>query len=185
MPDQRMPNGMNRLTRDSLPGSGGAWKLFYFMLFVFFVFILTYVGLVFGYKNFLKARIQTTSQEIESLVATDPIHGKQDEFLTFQSQLISLKSLLDKRGSSLKVLKLLENRTTPKIYYTNLSFSLSERRVELQGNAPSYETFAEQLAAYAQMKEVERYEVGTARVKEAGRVNFTVVLYFTAQALAI
>ncbi len=185
MPNAQIGNPLNRSLRESVPGGGGAWKLLYFMSFVFFVFLLTYVGLTFGYKNFLMARIDTVSHDIEALAATNPAPGKQDEFLAFQSQLISLKGILDKRQSPLKVLTLLETHTNADVYYTNFSLSVPERRLEVQGVAPSYDVLAGQLQAYGAMKEVQRYEVGNARVKEGGKVSFSAILYMDPSAILL
>jgi hypothetical protein len=179
MADERIANALNRMPKESLPTSGGPWKLLYFMGMVFLVFLLTYIGLAFGYSNFLKARIATTTKNIEALVAEDPTAGKQEEFLAFQAQLINLKGVLDKHGSTTKVLKLLEAHTNSRIQYTGLNFSFADKKVEVQGIAPSFEILAEQLQAYATTKEIVRQELGNSRVKEGGAVNFTVVLYLS------
>ncbi len=177
MPDQRLANTVNRMPREAIPGGGGAWRLLYFMGFVFLVFLLTYVGLAFGYKNFLEARIDTTTKELEALATTDPTLGKQDEFLAFQSQLINLKKVLDAPPTPSKILKLLEARTHTRVQYTNFTFSIPDRRVEVQGTASSYDVLAEQLQAFAGMPELTRYEMGNARVKEGGSVSFSVNLF--------
>ena len=185
MPDQRLSNAINQLPRESVPGGGGAWKLLYFMSFVFLVFLLTYVGLTFGYKNFLEARIDTTTKKLGTLVATDPTLGKQDEFLAFQTQLINLKNVLDTHSSPSKILKLLEAHTNARVQYTNLTFSVPDRRVEVQGIAPTYDILAEQLQAFANMKELTRYEMGNARIKEGGAVNFSANLFLNATSLGL
>mgnify|MGYP001589610329 CR=1 FL=1 len=79
----------------------------FFMGFVFLAFLLVYLGLSFGYRPFLTARIAAIDADLEALAATDPTAGKQDEFLAFQAQLINLRNILSGRTDASNILQLI------------------------------------------------------------------------------
>lgn len=171
------PNISGRLGEEKGRATG-AWRLMLFMLFVFLVFLTSYFGLVFGYQNYVEAQIQRKNQEIEAL-ATQVPREEQDKFLKFQFQLINLQNLLNRHVSISTFFDLLESNTNSQVHYLDLDLNVVERRVNLRGQATSYEILGEQLSAYERLREIVRYSLNQARLGEGGRVTFDVALFLS------
>ena len=158
--------------------SGGAWRLMSFMLFVFAVFLLSYVGLTFGYGKFLEAQIDEVKGEISSLA--DLVSKEdQDSFLKFQFQLINLQSLLAAHTLSARFFSILEANTNRHVRYQNPGLDVRDGRATIRGIAPSFAVLAEQLAAYDRLPEIARYQVTNSQAAENGLVTFNVTLFFS------
>ena len=159
-----------------MPTGGGAWRLMFFMLFVFLVLLLSYFGLVLGYKKYIAAQIQEKDQELTELASQVP-KGEQEEFLKFQFQLINLENIINKHILASKALPLLETNTNPQVYYSNADINVEEARIKLQAVALSYEILSQQIQAYQKMPEVIRYQMNSVRRSDDGRVQFDISLF--------
>lgn len=169
-------SGANRIQAEKIAESGGTWRLMSFMLFVLGVFLLSYVGLTFGYGKFLEAQTEKVKAEISSL-ADLVSKDEQDSFLTFQYQLINLKNLLATHKLSSSFFTALEANTNRSVQYKSLDLDVTDRRVTIRGVAPSYAVLAEQLAAYDRAADITRYQVTNSQAAENGFVNFNVTLF--------
>lgn len=178
MPETRTTNIGGRLSEEKVPAGGGAWRLLLFMAFVLGVFLLSYLGLVFGYKAYVKAQIEKRDQEIDSLAAQVP-KEEQDEFLKFQFQLANLQNILNKHVVVSKLLPLIEANTNSQVFYTSLDVNTFESRVDLEATAVSFDVVAQQLSAYQRLPEVLRYQMTNARKIEGGRVSFDLTLFLS------
>jgi len=178
MPEIRTTNIGGRLSQERVPAGGGAWRLLLFMAFVFGVFLLSYLGLVIGYKAYVKAQIQERDQEIADLAAQVP-KEEQDEFLKFQFQLMNLQNILNKHIIVSKLLPLIEANTNAQVFYSSLEVSSAEGRVNLAGTALNFDVVAQQLAAYQRLPEVVRYQMTNAREIAGGRVSFDAALFLS------
>ena len=147
------------------------------MLFVFLVFLGSYLGLTFGWQNFLKAQIETADTELQGL-ASQVSDEDQKAFLQFQFQLLNLKTLLTDHVVASKMFPLIEANTNQKVQYTGFAMNVADARVDVKGTAQSYAVLAEQLLAYERMPQVLRYQVTNSQAGEGGRVNFGAVLFF-------
>lgn len=175
-PFQQTVASSGRSNREKVPSGGGAWKLLTFMIFVFAVFMFSYLGLVFGYKNFVKAQIEDRDAEIKELAAQVP-KEQQDEFLKFQFQLMNLQTVLNKHVIGSKILPLLENNTHQQVFYKNLSINVADGRLDLDAVAASYDVLTQQLSAYELMPDLIRYQIGAIKIGEGGRIDFNVLLF--------
>jgi hypothetical protein len=176
--------GVNGRTNGREPASvtGGAWRLLSFTVFLFALVLVSYLGLEFGYRNFLRARIADREAALAAL-AEQVSKGDQDTFLRFQFELENLSSLLKNHVLSSKLFPLLEANTNARVSLRSLDLSVEERRLILEGTAESYQVVAEQLEAFDRLKEVERYELGPVTPAEKGRVNWSATLFVAASAL--
>jgi len=170
-------DNLNERFRKEAVAPTGAWRLLSFMVFVFLVLLLSYFGLVFGYKNFVLAQIEKKEQELAALAEQVP-KAEQDEFLKFQYQIINLKNLLNNHTAATKILPFLEANTNTQVSYAGLDLNVTEARASMQGSAQSYEVLAEQLAAYGRAPEIVRYKMNSAKLGEGGRVQFDITLFF-------
>ena len=176
MPQTILTNVGGRVSKEPVPSGGGAWRLLTFMIFVLAVFLLSYFGLIFGYKNFVEAQIIKKDQELEELANQVP-KEEQEEFLKFQYQIINLQSLLNKHVIASKVLPLIEANTNSQVYFSGFDIGVSAGRLNLQAVVPSYDVLAQQLAVFERLPAVMRYQISNARTAEGGRVQFDVSLF--------
>ncbi len=166
----------NRLSAEKPIDTGNAWRLMFFMLFVFLVFLVSYLGLAVGYRSYLKAQIEKTDQELAALAARVS-EDQQDAFLKFQYQLFNLRSLLARHVIASRVFPFLEVNTNQRVQYTNFELNVPDSRLDLRGSAQSYAVLAEELAAYERAPQVLRYQIANSQVGEGGRVTFEVALF--------
>jgi len=165
----------NRLGREPISSEEGAWRLLTFMIFVFAVFLLSYFGLVFGYKNFVLAQINDKDKEIAELAAEVP-EEQQDEFLQFQFQLINLQNILNNHILSSKFFPMLEANTNNEVSFVNLDLNIEESKVDIEAIASSYEVLSIQLAAFERIPEVLSFKINSAKIIENSRIQFDISL---------
>ncbi len=175
MPQAMTNNIEGRLGKELMPAPRGAWRLLSFMVFVFAVFVLSYLGLAFGYRKFLAAQINQTKQALADLASQIP-KEQQDVYLKFQYQLTNLKKLLDSHVIVANLLPLLEANTNQSVSISTLEVSAADHKLNLKGLARSYDILASQLQAFEELPQVARYQITSAKLGEGGKVEFTAVL---------
>ena len=182
MPDPRLGSSLSA-PRERVVAGVGAWRLTLFFIFVFSVFLASYLGLQFGYANYLRSEIEDVDQELAALAADEALK-KQDEFLTFQYQLVNLQSLLAKHVPASRLMPFFENATNQRVQYTGFNFHSVDWTVDLTGIAGSYVNVAEQLQTFQTMKEVQSYRITSVKLREGGKVDFTAAITFTPSAFS-
>lgn len=155
MPPQFTQNPLNQFESENLP-VGWPWRFFSVSLIIFLAAVLVFVGLSLGYEPYLNSQIRETDAKIDQLLGIVPKED-QEKFAQFYSQLANLKSILDEHILSSKIFSWLEKITNQKVYYNNLNLRVPEKELELEGFADSYGVLGEQLEAFDQAPEIERY----------------------------
>src|SRR3989344_5893547 len=150
------------------------WRLFVASLIALIVAVLYYVGLAFGYRTYLNSGIEKKDAEIAELAASIP---KEDQvrLMRFYNQIQSLKNLLDKHVINSKILSLLEKNTSKKVFYNKLDLDVAQRSLNLDGIAESYQILAQQLEAFKQAPEIERFLINNSQFNQ-GVVRFSVTV---------
>jgi len=180
MPQPGANSIVNRFKKEKPMETGGAWRLMFFMLFVFLVFVFSYLGLTLGYKNYLEGQIANTTQAIDALAARVSA-DEQTEFLQFQYQLINLRDLIRGHVLASRLFPIFENNTNQRVQYSGLELDIPDSRLDLDGSAASYAVIAEQLLAYERMPGVLQYRLLNSELSEGGRIDFSVSLFFNPQ----
>ncbi|MBM3281595.1 MAG: hypothetical protein FJY91_02525 [Candidatus Harrisonbacteria bacterium] len=173
MPTPIPENIKERLGRN-IPETMWPWRLFIFSLLVFTTTVVLYAGLEFGYKPFLKSAIAAQDKAINNL-ASAVSDSDREKFISFYSQLLNLEHLLKNKSNIASLLPFLENNTNKKIAYKSLDFRASEGRVNLIGEAASYEVFSAELEALNRAAGVKKIVV-TSSENVGGRINFQMYL---------
>lgn len=148
------------------------WRLFLAALIILAIAILYYAGLAFGYKTYLNNRIESKDAEIAELAAAIP-KDDQARLIRFYTQLQSLKNLLDQHVINSKILPFLEKNTNKSVFYNKLDLDVAQRSLDLDGVAASYQILAQQLEAFKQAPEVERYLINNSQYNQ-GVVRFAI-----------
>ena len=156
---------------------GWPWRLFSFSFLVVLAATVIFVGLSFGYKNFLEARIIKVDAEIEQL-SQSVSQDQQEKLIRFYSQLANLQTLLNKHAIASNIFSVVERNTNQRVYYNVSELKMGDRRMILEGVAASYQIFAQQLEAFSRLPEVERVTVNESYLSD-GQIVFRLFLIFT------
>jgi len=170
----------SELLEDRLSGRGTQraviwpWRLTIFSFTMLTIALAVFVGLRFGYGNFVRNEIVVTDEEIANLAASISTED-QDRFLSFYRQLVALKNVMDNHVAASKVFDWLERQTHEQVFFENLEFNPSDRILKLSAIADSYAVVIEQLEALERLSEVESYK--TSRIeKKLGRTSFDITI---------
>ncbi len=169
-------DAVSRLSAPPAREQGGAWKLLMFMAFVFAVFVVSYLGLTFGYARYVENRIATAAERLNAL-GSEVAPAQQEQLLAFEFRLVNLKNLLARHTALTPVLTLIENNTHQRVYYRAFDVSVGEKRINIQAVADSYDVMAEQLAAFEAMPAVTKVQMGTVKAEGGGKVGADIVLF--------
>lgn len=163
----------DKLRREQLP-AGWPWRFFLFSLLVAVTAVVAYTGLVYGYIPFLKSRIAAQDESLEQLGRIIPVK-QQGEFVAFYSQLGNLQGILKNHVVMSRLFSILEANTNTRVHYTMFEARVPERMVSLEGAAPNYAVFAEQLQAFTRIPEVASVIVHDSNAL-LGQVHFRIAL---------
>lgn len=158
---------------EKLP-TGWPRRFLIFALALLVVSLLTYAGLSFGYRPYLQNQIAAADQAVNQLAASVPV-SDQEKLVAFYSQILNLKSVLDNHIIASKILPFLERNTNRRVYYSRLDVDVNQRSLSLEGVAENYEILAQQLEAFNQAGEVERFLINESQLAE-GRARFKVLI---------
>lgn len=150
--------------------------MFTFTLLVVGAMVVAYFGLSFGYAPFLENRISQVDSELSRLSSSIP-QADQENFISFYSQLVHVRELLQKHINASAVFPVLEKNTHTQIHFTNFDFSADEFRVGVEGVAANYEVLSQQLAMLDKVAEVSNYVITESQAVE-GRVRFRLNIFF-------
>lgn len=167
------PTLAEKLSREELP-VGWPWRFFLFSILIAATACMVYVGLVFGYRPFLDARIARQEEAFDEL-GRIVSQKQQDEFVLFYSQLANIQKLLENHIRTSSFFSLIEARTNTGVFYTKLEARIAERKIALEGTATHYGVFAQQLQAFSVAPEVASVIVNDSHALE-GRVKFNLTL---------
>ena len=168
-------NIIEKFGREKLP-TGWPWRFFTISVILLGISLVIYLGLTFGYRGFLNNQLGKKDQEINQLAASIPKED-QAQLMKFYSQLQNLKSILDQHVLGSKTLPFLEKTTNKKVFYNKLDLDVRQRSLNLDGIAESYEILAQQLEAFNQAPEVERFLINNSQLTQgAVRFSLSVIL---------
>ncbi|PIR89582.1 MAG: hypothetical protein COU07_01650 [Candidatus Harrisonbacteria bacterium CG10_big_fil_rev_8_21_14_0_10_40_38] len=165
-----------RLQKERVSVSKGTWKLLLFMAFVFGVTVLSYLGLLLGYRPYVRAQIDNADQTLQSLAQQVP-KEQQDAYLKFQYQLRNLQTVLSSHVIMSKLSPILRATINQRVFYKNLTVDVASGRVDFQASAPTYEVLAQQLASYQARQDIVNYHMRNSGLAEGNRIIFEVSLF--------
>lgn len=152
-------------------------KFLYFSGLVFMVTLLLYSGLSFGYVSFLESSISKMEGEIETL-SLQVSSEQQKELAQLYSQIKNLQTVLGEHVETTGLFAFFERNTDPKVVYQDVTVSIPDNQVSVEGAAESYDALVSQLAIYEKAPEVTRMLLESSNF-ESGVVRFKIVLNMT------
>jgi len=155
---------------------GWPWRLLLISFVILGLAILIYVGLLFGYEPYLKTSISNVDKQISNLADKVKVED-QEKLLTFYSQVVNLKDVLDNRVFSSKVFPFLERNTDPSIYFTAAEFSGNNNILRLKGTTSNFENLMAQLTILKQAPEIESVVLNDTNLSK-NRIDFEATVIF-------
>lgn len=150
------PRYQNPAEGFSHPNAQVGWpsRFFTFSFTIFGLVFLTYAGLNFGYKTFLKSQINDVRSELEALESQ--VTSEQKENLaTLYSQVANIRELVEDHSLTSKFMDSLESMTSQNVSYIDFDIDTENREVSITGVAASYDDLVSQLVLYEQSPDIE------------------------------
>ena len=155
---------------------GWPWRLLLISFVLLGLSILTYAGLTYGYQPYLKTSLNKVDNQINDLANQVNVED-QEKLLTFYSQVINLKDILDRRVFSSKIFPFLEKNTDPSIYFTSADFSAVNKNLKLKGMTSSFGNLMQELTILKQAPEAANVLLDDTNVKK-NKVGFSLTVVF-------
>lgn len=143
MPEQK-PQSINEQFLAETSSVGMPWRLLVFGIVILGLSIAIYIGLRFGYGAYLDSQSDDVERRLDDL-AKQVKPEDQRNFISFYSQLINLKSVLDSHEFGSKIFAFLEKNTLSSVYYTEANFLTGSKALLLKGAADTSETLVGQM----------------------------------------
>lgn len=132
---------------------GWPWRLLVFSIALFALSVLVYFGVRLGYAAYLENRVAEVDARLAALTG-EVSADEQEQLVNFYSQIVNLKTVLDRREYLGNVFSFLERVTLPEVQFTEAQVSTEQGSLALRGRAPSLEAVGAQLAALEAAPEV-------------------------------
>jgi len=156
---------------------GWPWRLLFFSTIILGIVIISYFGIILGYKPYLNSQISALDSKINDLSKTID-SNQQKNLITTYSQLVNIQNLLDSHTNTSKLFDLLEKNTLTQVYYLSLDLSLSEKKLRLDGSAPNYDVLSQQLEVFRKTPEIEKTILSDSKIINDGTIRFSIQLIF-------
>lgn len=163
---------------DAQTSIGTPWRVLTASLVIFALAVFIELGLSLGYGKYLDGKISDVDQRIQTLAAS--VEQKQQEFVTFYSQVVNLKSILEKRSFATNAFTFLERNAIAPVYFSEAQFFASKHELSVKGFAPTLNDLSQQIAVIQKdvknVKDVVLDEVNM----QGGGAGFSFTIIFTA-----
>ncbi|MFH1161897.1 MAG: hypothetical protein V1696_01290 [Candidatus Jorgensenbacteria bacterium] len=169
-------NVSSQFVTEKLP-VGWPWRLLVFSIVIFAFTLLVFFGIKFGYTAFLDKKSSDLDSSLNKLSEEVSVTD-QSRFVGFYSQIVNLKSVLDRHLFSANLFTFLEQNVIDGVVFTEAKFSGLDRALNLQGTASSFDAIAQQMAVFAKVREVQKVLLEDANVG-SGNAAFRLSVVFT------
>lgn len=168
---------IEQLGREPPKTPGWSSQLLMFSGTIFFISLLVYFGLTYGYRPYLDSQTKQLKDQLQSFSQKVTIE-KQAELVAFYSQLANLKTILAKHNSASPSFDWLEKNTETNVYFTKFSLTSATNQISLEGIAKTMDDIDQQLVDFAsQTDTVQRLSVSNISFSN-NAWQFQVVLTF-------
>ncbi len=167
---------IEQLGREPSRTPGWSGQLLMFSSTIFFISLLAYFGLVFGYKPYLDSNVQKLQDQIQAFGQKIPL-DQQKKLINFYAQLSNIESLLANHVIASPVFGWLEKNTETNAYFTRFSLNTQTNQLALTGIAKTMDDVSQQLAIFENRPEAKQMSVGNITLTN-GLWNFDVALSF-------
>jgi hypothetical protein len=156
--------------------SGWLGKFLKFAIVLFVIVTVVYFLFHYVYLSFLDKKIAEIENNIKGLENEIPTQDRE-EVTSFYSQLVNLKTLLEKHLYSSLVFERLELITHPQVAFSSFEYDFQEGRLMLNGTAQDLQALAQQLLAFQKTTDFSKIELSDVR-QGTNKLNFSVEIFF-------
>ena len=142
--------------------------LFAFSIFIFF-------GIKFGYTSYLDDQSIKIDQQLESL-AKKINEADQEKFIGFYSQIVNLRTVLEKHLFVSNTFKILEKYIIQTVFFKDSSFDVNSNTIQAMGSTDSFNSLAQQMAIFEKAPEITKVSLDAVSLQPSGGVTFTIKL---------
>ncbi len=129
------------------------WKFIFFGFLVFLLSLLLFIGLKFGYLNYLNNQNKQIDNKLNE-IASSIDETERENLIVFYSQIFNLKEIMKNHKYPSKIFSLLEANTLSRVYYTDLSWLSDKDILSLKGMAGDLNYLSKQLEIFQNNKNV-------------------------------
>lgn len=163
--------------------AGLPWRLMVFAIVLFSFSVFVYFGIHYGYEAYLDQQDTAVNAKLEVL-AKKVSQSDEENFVGFYSQIVNLKTVLDKHAFPSNTFKLLESKVAADAYFTNGAYSSDDHSINLHGFAKNFDALAQQISVFQQATEVGNVSLKDVNIGE-NNVSFDIILTLTPEFLAV
>ncbi|MBI2515090.1 PilN domain-containing protein [Candidatus Wolfebacteria bacterium] len=147
------------------------WRLLVFTALAFVILILVYAGMSFGYAPYLNSEIKKLDQKLADL--NSQLESDQPKALmSLYSELLGVQGLLESHPLASKFFDFLEKSTDSRVYFTNLSFSVEEKSIKLEGIASDHNSLVRQIEIFRRSPRVKAIFLDDSRTRDQNDAQF-------------
>ena len=166
------PKAIEQLGREPVRTPGWSGRILMFSSTLFFLSVATYFGIIFGYKPFLTSRLEAVENETRKFSQQVPA-AEQENIIIFYSQLVNLRTLLNKQKLASLAFPWLEQHTHRGVYWSSFSLNVDGGSINVSGQARTLEDLAQQLVSLQGLPEIEDVEFSGASEGAGDFWNFS------------
>ncbi len=155
---------------------GWPWRLLVFSIIIFLLVLFVYFGIRFGYTAYLEGSSAEIDHSLDAL-GSEVNAADQERFVSFYSQIVNLKSVLDLHFLSGNTLSFLERNVIDGVVFTGARFKATERTLVLEGSTGTFDMLAQQMGVFEKSRDVEKVFLEDTSIS-AGGITFKLSVYF-------
>lgn len=169
---------IEQLGRAPVKTPGWSGQLLMFSSTIFFISLVVYLGLIFGYRPYLNSQVKRLNDKIQSLSQQIPLDD-QKKIINFYAQLVNLKAVLNGHIFTTPIFGWLEKNTQLNVYYTRLGLNAQNRQVTVVGLAKTVNDLVEQIKIFDDDPGVVKLNFGNSSIGTGGFWQFSLILTLT------
>lgn len=150
---------IDQLGREPSATPGWAGQILMFSGTIFFISIVIYLGLDFGYKSYLSSQVKKLKDQVQAFSEQVPVED-QKKIIDFYSQTSNLKTVLANHIFSSQLLRWLERNSQINVTYDKFNLNVGNSQVTLGGSSKTMDDINQQLIVFQAQQEVSKVAIG-------------------------
>lgn len=156
--------------------SGWLGKFLRFSIVIFVIALVLYLLIHYVYIGVLDRQSADLENKIKGLEKEIPTQDREG-VVAFYSQLVNLRTLLEKHIYPSQIFERLELTTHPQVAFTSFSYDFNENRLQLDGYGQNLQAIAQQLLAFQRTSDFDSVTLSDLR-KGADKTTFSMEIFF-------
>ncbi|MEK7560065.1 MAG: hypothetical protein AAB522_02075 [Patescibacteria group bacterium] len=154
-------------------GSGALFRI----AFIFFIAVAVLSGGLMLYRNYVVNSLEVDRATLAKL-ETEFDSAFVSEINRVSNSIVVAADMLDKHLKQSDIFLLLEENTTPQVFYNNFIYAHDQKSLVLLGEAASYSAIALQAGIFESLDKIESAVFSNLTLRDTGKIAFTLTLNF-------